>query len=194
MSHPTAADVPAPRSRRGLAAKAGLVTAGVLAGGVLATSLAAGAATPSPTPAASGSATTVPQQGTQPGVGETDGIPESQEHHGGVGGHGGHGLDLSGTVTAVTGSSITIKTATATTTYAVTSASDIDKNGEAKLSELVVGDAVTFSATTSGTTQTIDKLHAGDEAKDRPQAPAGTTTTPGGYDGSAAGGSSTPTN
>src|ERR1700681_1697537 len=83
---------------------------------------------------------------------------------------GGHGGDLSssGTVTAVTSSDITIKTSTATTTYAVTSSSDIDKNGEATLSALAVGDAVTFSTVSTATNPTIDKLHAGNETLDRP--------------------------
>lgn len=166
---------------RSLAVKSGLVAAGLIAGGVLATTLTATAATPSPSASpragSSGSSgTATPQQG-QPGVQENDGIPESQEHHG----HGGRGrgLSLSGTVTAVTGSSVTIKTATARTTYAVASTSDIDKNGEAQLSDLVVGDAVTFSVT-SASAPTIDKLHAVDETRDRPQAPSGTFTAPSG--------------
>jgi hypothetical protein len=66
---------------------------------------------------------------------------------------------------------VTIKTATGTTTYTVNGNSDIDidKNGESQLSKLVAGDAVRFSL--DGTT--IDKLHAGDEAKDAP-APSST--------------------
>jgi preprotein translocase subunit YajC len=86
----------------------------------------------------------------------------------GAGDHG-HGLDLSGTVTAVGTSSVTIKTASGTSTYAVTSTSDIDKDGESQLSKLAAGDAVRFSTTTSGTTVTIDKLHAGNEALNGPQ-------------------------
>jgi hypothetical protein len=88
-------------------------------------------------------------------------------------GHGhGHGLDLSGTVTAVGTGSVTIKTATATTEYAVSATSDIDKNGEATLSDLVVGDAVTFSTTTTtDSTTTVDKLHAGNEALNKPSGP-----------------------
>jgi len=58
----------------------------------------------------------------------------------------------------------------------VTSASDIDKNGEAALKDLAVGDAVTFSVDSANTKQ-IDKLHAGDETKNRPTAPAGSATT-----------------
>jgi hypothetical protein len=52
----------------------------------------------------------------------------------------------------------------------VTSSSDIDKNGEAKLSDLKVGDAVIFDTTTPGGT-VIGHLHAGTEALNRPAAP-----------------------
>ncbi|HET6793036.1 MAG TPA: hypothetical protein VFH45_01255, partial [Acidimicrobiales bacterium] len=45
--------------------------------------------------------------------------------------------------------------------------SDIDKNGEATLSNLAPGDAVKFSVR-PGTT-TIGVLHAGNEALDQPQ-------------------------
>jgi Cu/Ag efflux protein CusF len=83
------------------------------------------------------------------------------------GGHG-DGLDQSGTVTAVTSNSVTIKTSTGTKTYTVNSESDIDKNGEATISDIKVGDAVTFSTTTANGQTVIDKLHAGNEALDRP--------------------------
>lgn len=134
---------------------AGLVAGGLLTGAVLAGTLSANAVTP-PTPAASSTATQA-----APGVQDNDGIPEALEHH------GGHALGLTGTVTAVGTSTVTIKTSTGTTiTYRVHSASDIDKNGEAQLSSLAPGDAVRYSVN-SGTT-TIDKLHAGDETKDLP--------------------------
>jgi hypothetical protein len=140
--------------RRGLLAGAGLLAGGAVVGAILAGTFSASAATPSPT-SPSGAST----QGG-PGVQENDGIPESQEHHGGA------ALNLTGTVSAIGGDSVTIKTSTGTTTYKVDSNSDIDKNGEAKLSSLVAGDAVRYSVR-SGTT-TIDRLHAGDEAKDFP--------------------------
>jgi hypothetical protein len=98
--------------------------------------------------------------------------PAGHDGHRGGGGHG-HGLPLSGTVTAVnpdsngTTGSVTIKTPSGSKTYVVDNNSDVDKNGESKLSKLSVGDAVTFSL--SGTT--IDRLHAGDEAKDAPAPP-----------------------
>jgi hypothetical protein len=134
---------------------AALLVGGALAGGLLAGTLTAGAATTSPSPSET-SAT------AGPGVQENDGIPESQEHHG----DRGHGLDLTGTVTAVGRDSVTIKTPSGTTTYTVDSTSDIDKNGEAQLPSLATGDAVRYSVR-NGTT-TIDKLHAGDESKNFP--------------------------
>ena len=97
---------------------------------------------------------------------------------GGYGPHDGrHGLDQSGTVTAVnpdsngTTGTVTIKTPSGTKTYPVDGNSDVDKNGESQLSKLSAGDAVTFSL--DGTT--VDKLHAGDEAKNAPSSelPAG---------------------
>ena len=139
----------------------GVALAVAAGGGVAAGSVLLGTADAATTP------TATTQAG--PGVQENDGIPEAQEHH------GGHALDLSGTVTAVGTGTVTIKTSTGSAvTYQVNSASDIDKNGEAQLSSLVAGDAVTYSVNT-GTT-TIDKLHAGDQAKDFPtgtSAPSG---------------------
>jgi hypothetical protein len=85
--------------------------------------------------------------------------------------HGFGGLNQSGTVTAVGASSVTIKTSSGTKTYAVTSSSDIDKNGEAKLSDLKVGDAVRFDTATVNGKTVIGRLHAGNEALDRPAPP-----------------------
>jgi hypothetical protein len=146
--------------------KVGLAGAGLVAGVVLAGTIGAQAATPSPSPSASSSTTS----DAHPGDNGADGVPESQEHHAGHDGRGG-GLDLSGTVTALGSGSVTIKTATATTTYTVPSTADIDKNGEATLSALAVGDAVTFSVEDTNAKQ-IDKLHAGDEARNMPSGSA----------------------
>jgi hypothetical protein len=82
----------------------------------------------------------------------------------------------SGTVTAVGSNSVTIKTSSGTTTYGVTAASDIDKNGEAQLRDLKAGDAVRFTTEMANGVTIIDKLHAGDEAKDRPAAPPSGST------------------
>ena len=141
---------PAPRRRGRFGAKAALVAAGVVTGGILASTLTANAATSSSSSAATPSASASAAAG-----------PGSCR--------GGAALSLSGTVTAVGTSSVTIKTASGTTTYAVNSSSDIDKNGEAQLSSLAVGDAVRFGTTTVNGTVTIDKLHAGNEALNMPK-------------------------
>ena len=144
---------------------------GLIAGGVLATAIGAQAATSgsgsSGSSSSSSSSSSTASADPHPGDNGADGMPESQEVHGG---HGG-ALELSGTVTAVGTNSVTIKTSTATTSYPVTSASDIDKNGEASLAKLTVGDKVTFSVDSAKARQ-IDKLHAGDEAKNMPATPS----------------------
>jgi hypothetical protein len=140
-----------PKRRRGVATGAALIGTGVVAGAIVGATVLSGAATTSPSTAPNSSSSQ--QEGT---------------FHGGGHGPGRGDLGLTGTVTAVGSSSVTIKTSTATTTYQVDGNSDIDKNGEAKLSDLKVGDAVRFNVTGSNV---IDKLHAGDEALDRPQGP-----------------------
>ncbi|QGN59229.1 hypothetical protein [Nostocoides sp. HKS02] len=150
-------------------AKTGYAAAGLIAGAVLATTLGAQAATVSPSAATTPSTTATAD--AHPGDNGADGVPEANEVHGPRGG----ALNLSGTVTAVGASSVTIKTSTATTVYSVTSASDIDKNGEATLSALVVGDKVTFSVASTNAKQ-IDKLHTGDETKNMPTGAASSGT------------------
>jgi len=54
----------------------------------------------------------------------------------------------------------------------------VDKNGEAALKDLAVGDAVTFSVDSTNAKQ-IDKLHAGDQTKDMPAAPGSSSSTSG---------------
>ena len=146
-----------PEARRGMRTglKIALIGAGIAVGAVGATAIGANAATTTTGSATSSSSTS----------GSTSGSAAAGPAAGGY-----HVPGTSGTVTAVGSSSVTIKTSTGTKTYAVTSASDIDKNGEAQLSNLVVGDAVTFNVMPNSAT-TIDKLHAGDEAKDRPAGP-----------------------
>jgi hypothetical protein len=165
-------------ANNGRLSKVAFAAAGLVAGVVIAGTLAAQAATSTPSPStSSGTSSGSTAEDPHPGDNGADGVPESQEHHGRGDGHG-HGLDLSGTVTAVGANSVTIKTSAGTTTYAVTSTSDIDKSGEAELSDLVVGDKVTFSVDGTNSKQ-IDKLHAGDETKNFPQhddAPSSTSS------------------
>src|SRR3954452_4879097 len=147
-----AASIEPPRRRRGLVLGAGLVGAGVVAGAIVGGTVLSDAATSSPTPNASSSSSP-----------EAPGASGSSQRRG----PGGE-LSLSGTVTAVGSSSVTIKTSSGSTEYKVDSNSDIDKNGEAQLSSLKVGDAVRFSFT-SGTVIAI--LHASNEALNLPQGP-----------------------
>jgi co-chaperonin GroES (HSP10) len=141
-------EAPPTQRRRGLVIGILGAVAGCAAGAVIAGSLAANAAT-----AGSGTATgsaVASQQAPPPPC-----LPGAR-----------HAPPLTGTVTAVGSSSVTIKTSSGTKRYSVTSSSDIDKNGEAKLSDLKVGDAVRFD--TLPGTSTIGHLHAGNEALDRP--------------------------
>lgn len=100
-------------------------------------------------------------RGSPSGDNGSDGVSESQGRHGGRR----HGLDLSGTITAVGLSSVTIKTSTTTTTYRGPGHSDVEHN-EAALSNPAVGDKITFSVDGG---KVIDKLHAGDGTKNLPQ-------------------------
>ena len=108
------------------------------------------------------------QEGLDGPHGWTRGGPRGWTHGGPHGSaRGGWGLNLSGVVTQVGTKSVSIKSGTAAAkTYSVTSKSDIDKNGEAKLSALKVGDKVRFSATAGNV---IEVLHAGKEASDHPR-------------------------
>lgn len=161
---PAASAVGPTRRRRGLLVGAGLVGAGAVAGAIIGSTVLSDAATTSPTPSV-----TAGSSGSQGSSGS--GSASSPRH-----GHGpGEELSLSGTVTAVGSSSVTIKTGSGTTEYKVDGNSDIDKNGEAKLSDLKAGDAVRFSVTGSNV---IGILHAGNEALNRPQGPG-----PGGESG-----------
>jgi hypothetical protein len=132
------------RRKRGIIVAAGLLGAGAVAGGVIGTTALSNAATTAPSSSSASTSTSA--------ANET---------------HGGHGLGLSGTVTAVGSSTVTIKTTSGTTVYKVDANSDIDKNGESSLSKLAVGDAVTFSVDSSAKT-TIDKLHTGTESLNKP--------------------------
>lgn len=137
---------------------AGYAAAGLDAGAVLTTILGPYAAPRPQRPHRPARAVRRPRTSTRATT--EDGVPESREQHGG--GHGGFGLGLTGTVTAVGASSVTIKTSQGMTQYAVAGSSDIDKNGEATLSAVRVDDAVRFSVDDANP-KLIDKLHAGDE-------------------------------
>lgn len=173
MSYPSATDPQPARRRRWTPRKTmatvALATAGVAGGAVLGATVSAGATTPS-TSAATSTSSTSSGAPTSGASAPASGAPTGSRPSGSMPAYRVPGL--SGTVTAVGSSSVTIKSSTGTTTtYAVTSSSDIDKNGEATLSDLKVGDAVTYSVESGTSTPTIDKLHAGSEALDRPSGP-----------------------
>lgn len=152
---PTPAEAPAAASttggRRTAFAAAGLVAAGVLVGAVGVAALRPHAST-----AANGLvgfAQGQPQNGQQPSGQLPNGQPQGQGQ-GGFAGPGGGGFaggpgggdgeqHLAGTVTAVGGSSVTIRTASGTAKYAVTAQTEIVRNGSvASLSSIRPGDSV----------------------------------------------------
>src|SRR5438270_4251908 len=135
-----------PSSGRTTAQAAGLLVAGAVAGAVLAVTFTAGASSP-----AAGTPGPTSYAASGPGAHEGPGRFRPIEN---------------GTVTAVGTKSVTIKSSSGTKTYAVDANSDIDKNGEGKLSDLKAGDTVHFAVRPG--TSTIGVLHAGDEALNRP--------------------------
>lgn len=178
--------LPRPRGRTKAWVGVALAGTGLTAGAILGSTLTAGASTyPAVTSSStSGSGTSSGSSSTSgSGTSTTPGIPPADGQRPPY-----RGLPDSGTVSAVGSSSVTISG----TTYAVTSNSDIDKNGEASLSSLAVGDKVTFSTDSSTSTPTIDRLHAGDESLDRPTGPpAGAPGSPPSSGSSSSGSSST---
>jgi len=142
-------------TRRTAVQAAGLLLTGAVAGGVLAVTLGASASSP---PASTTGPTSYAATGPARGGG-----PDGRLH--------GFGAMQAGTVTAVGAKSVTIKGPGAAKSYAVDANSDIDKNGEAKLSDLSAGDTVRFALRPG--TSTIAVLHAGDEALNRPTRGAG---------------------
>nr|MDA8047384.1 hypothetical protein [Actinomycetota bacterium] len=151
------------RAKPKLWATAAILTGGVAAGtiiGATATATASASTNPSATvTSASSSSSSTGQTMAAAQTLAANQTPASGQASTTANGCSG-GLSDSGTVTAVGASSVTIDGKT----YAVTSSSDIDKNGEATLSDLKVGDKVTFSTVSAASTPTIDKLHAGNES------------------------------
>jgi hypothetical protein len=154
--------------RRTLLTGTAIAIGGGLVGAVTAASVSASAATTAATVTSASSPSASSPSAAPPGA---PGVQRGGAMAGLPGRPGAFGLGLTGTVTSVGTSSVTIKTSSgAVKTYKVDASSDIDKNGEAKLSSLADGDAVRYSL--SHGTNTIDKLHAGSEAKDAPGRPA----------------------
>ena len=168
-SHPPYG-APAPaRDRKGLLTAAGLVVAGLVAGAV--GTLALGHS--------GNGTTTVRNAGNQqpfggfggqlPGgqlPGGQGGTTQDGGTGGGPGGGPGGGLDgeqrLQGTLTAVGGSSVTVKTSAGTATYVVTSTSELVRNGQqVTLSGLRTGEAVLVHVYPLNGKTVVERLFAG---------------------------------
>jgi hypothetical protein len=139
-----------------LALRAGLIAAGAVVGGLVVTSLHHGSAT-SITPAASAG----PQ-----GTGQFPGGPHGTGQFAGGGGPGGLPGEqrLSGTLVSVGSSTVTVRTTSGTSTYAVTSGTEIVRNGQpASLGALKPGDPVFLHVYPSGSASglAVERLFAG---------------------------------
>ncbi len=157
--------VPTPvagRSRRNVAAAVGLVVGGALVGGIAVSALTVHGDSPVATnlrPAAS----------TAGGFGPGSGRGLDGEQH------------LRGTLTAVGGSSITVRSASGTATYTVTGTTQVVRDGaEATLDQLEVGDPVLVHVyPSSGGAMLVERVFAGSRppwGSDRQQPDSGTTT------------------
>jgi hypothetical protein len=142
------------RRTKAVATAAGLLCVGALAGAMASAATTAGATTTTsgttPTtglaPPTAGTSNANPPKGTGP-AGACVALP------------------MSGTITAVGTSSVSIDTGATTTTYAVTNTSAIEKDGKATLGALAVGDTVHFSTVTSGGVTAIGTLIDGPPPK-----------------------------
>jgi hypothetical protein len=154
-----ATEQPATSGRtRGVARAAGLGVAGLLAGIIGVTAMqAASGGTPSP------ATDTTTAQGALQGQGAPAGGPGFNGRPPGGGGSGFAGEQrLMGTLTAIGTASVTVQTDDGTSTYAVTGATDIERNGEpVALSALKVGDAVLVHVLPSGSGYVAERVLAG---------------------------------
>jgi hypothetical protein len=159
------ADVPdadvvesSPARRRTALVTAGLIAAGSLAGGVAVAALRPHSSTT--TASQTGSAGGQVPAGQVPSGGQV--LPGQGQ--GGFGGGGGVDGEqrLGGIVTAVGGSSVTIRTASGTTAYAVTAQTEIVRNGAlARLSAVRAGDSVFVHLIPgSGSSYVVERLFA----------------------------------
>jgi hypothetical protein len=184
--------------RRPLGVAAALVAGGALVGAVAVSMLhntTSPSASANPLPAAAtngnGPAGGQPGQG-QPLPGQQGQLPggtlgdrgDGEVGDGFRGRGGGGGLAgeqrLSGTLTAVGGSSVTVKTSSGTATYTVTSTTEIVRDGAAAtLGQLQVGDPVFVHVypASSGGALVVERLFAGTTTGFGGPPPGGTSTT-----------------
>jgi hypothetical protein len=162
--HPTqelAAAEPTTRSRLGWRAATGIVAAGLVlgVGGVLISQQGSSGLTSAAAGAPSAGA---PSAGAGAGSTATPGRPGVGDDHG-FGGRDGE-QHVQGTLTAVGAASITVKTSSGTTSYPITSSTQILRNGSpATLPDLKVGDPVEVHviASTTGGAATVERVLAG---------------------------------
>jgi hypothetical protein len=157
---PDLIETPATTSRsRRVAAGAGLVAGGLLAGtiGITAVQAATGS-TKTQQPAASSQGASQQGSGTVPQGGPAGGFGG-----GGIGGGGVAGEQrLSGTVARVFSNAISVKTSSGTSTYGVNGTTDIRRDGQAiALSALKVGETVTVHLIPSGSSFAVERILAG---------------------------------
>jgi hypothetical protein len=151
--------VPA-RPRGGVLTAAGLVVAGLVAGAV--GTLALGHS-------ASDGTTTLTNAGNQQGFGgrlPQGTAPQGGDPRAGFGGGPGGGLDgeqrLQGTLTAIGSSTVSVRTSSGTATYAVTSSSELVRNGQqVALSGLRTGESVLLHVYPLNGRTVVERLFAG---------------------------------
>jgi hypothetical protein len=132
-------------SRRQIAVRAGLLAVGAAAGALVVTTVAHGSSTPT---------TPVANAGAQGPLGANGG-PGGPPPGGFPGGRAGE-QHLTGTLTSVGASSVTVTTASGTATYAVTSATQIIRNGNvSSLAALRSGDSVFVHVYPTGSTDQL---------------------------------------
>lgn len=145
--------------RRTLAMRAGLLAAGAVIGGIVVTSFHHNStATTSPT------AFGIPGGTTQQPGGAFQGGPPQGGFGGGVGGGVDGEQHLSGTLVSVGSSTVTVRTSSGTSIYAVTSSTEIVRNGQVvALSALKAGDPVLVHVYPTGSSArlTVERLFAG---------------------------------
>ena len=160
------------RDRTGVLTAAGLVIAGLVVGAV--GTLALGHSS-------SGGTTTLTNAGNQQGFGgpgqlPQGGAPQGGDRQGGFGGPpGGAGLDgewVQGTLTALGSSTVTVRTSSGTATYAVTSSSELVRDGRrVSLSGLKTGEPVFLHVYPLNGRTVVERLFAGTPPQGGPGGP-----------------------
>lgn len=140
-------------SRRALATRAGLLAAGAVLGGIVVSSTHDNSTT-----------TTSPTGFAVPGGAFQGGPPQGGTGQGGFGGGLGGEQHVTGTLVSVGSSTVTVRTTSGTSTYLVTSSTEIVRNGHTvALSALQADDPVLVHVYPAGSSAqlTVERLFAG---------------------------------